>query len=75
MLWVVVVVFFFQVLRSPGDRSFTVDLEGIDYQVVMHALFLPEPMKLGHVQSCLGWQKALWKTTCINPPDGSVNLE
>lgn len=46
-------VFFFQVLESPGDRSFTLDLEGIDYQVVMHALFLPEPMKVGHVQWCL----------------------
>lgn len=46
-------VFFFQVLRSPGDRSFTLDREGIDYQVLMHALFLPEPMKVGHVQWCL----------------------
>lgn len=68
-------VFFFQAFRSPGDKSFTLDPEGIDYQVVMHVVFLPKPMEVGSVQWCLGWQKALWKATHINPPDGSVNLE
>lgn len=61
-------VFFFQVLRSPGDRSFTLGLEGIDYQVVTRVLFLPAPPKAGHVQWCLRWQNSPRKTTFISPP-------